>query len=179
MLMILQIFGENWIFIDSQSSKSLDIEHILEDRVFFFIGLNSEFEVYLNQILNRETKPNLEVVFAQTLTKENRIGVISGLTRVSTQPNNSSFLVHNNNNQNFNTSQTCKGNTVNGTKKKIFFYDYCKKMGHTHDRCWKLHTKPNTIIQVHMIGSIDGDSQKQFIENKNGSKDLSTIPKRL
>ena len=60
-------------------------------------------------------------------------------------------------------SQKDKGNKEN------YWCDFCRRKGHTRDRCWKLHGKPSTIYEGNLVMNSEVNSQSDAPKNKSNT----------
>ncbi|XP_078446364.1 uncharacterized protein LOC144715310 [Wolffia australiana] len=126
-------------------------EHIytLKQRMFtFLMGLNPEYENVQNQILHRETMPDLDQTIGMVMDEEKRLKINpeaskGNSTDFSTKKDPTSQGDHIRGRtgvgqQGINTGQS---HGARGDPKDDMFCVYCKKRRHTKENCWKLAQK--------------------------------------
>ena len=109
----------------------------------FFIGLCPDLETLRDQILGSPSVPSLDDVVARLLR------ISSTQTLPSDNPLDSSVLVSHTNLRGGRSGNRGRGQRPHCT--------YCKKLGHTRDRCYQLHGRPPRT--AHVGQSSDSDSQ--------------------
>ena len=98
----------------------------------FLQGLRPEFELVRSQLYNREEEPTFDQAVSKVMQEESRLnslkGVVEGTAYVSKGTN-------------------WKTQTSN---RENLFCTHCKKQGHTKEKCWKLHGKPQQFSKAHL-----------------------------
>ena len=98
----------------ARRKKSLEVEQVL----LFLAGLEPEFKDVRSRILGQAKLPQIRQVYAEVRREESCNHVMS--KEQSSVPEISALV----------------------TKPERPFCDYCKKEGHTRNRCWDIHGKP-------------------------------------
>ncbi|XP_075666001.1 uncharacterized protein LOC142635805 [Castanea sativa] len=109
----------------------LSIAHEKSYVMMFLIGLNESFETMRSHILMLEPFPSMSKVYALVLQEESHKGIGHGSTFT---PRPDSVAMYAN----------AKGNLGNrgGPKKERPLCTHCNMLGHTVDKCYKLHKYP-------------------------------------
>ena len=115
--------------------------HSEQQSKFFMVmalkGLPPELESVRNQILSGTIVPNYDAVSEQPLrlATPHAFGLVSPPSIVALSPGDTAALASLGNNQN-----RLRGGSSNS--KPHPKCDHCNRLGHTIDRCWKLHGRP-------------------------------------
>ena len=99
----------------ANKKRSLEIEHIL----LFLAALEPEFKDVRSRILGQTKLPLIREVYAE-IRREESCNHVMSKEQSSSVPEISTLV----------------------TKPERPFCDYCKKEGHTRNRCWDIHGKP-------------------------------------
>lgn len=99
------------------------------DRVYMFLaGVNRDLDEVKGRVLGRWPLPSIREVFSKVRIEENRRKIMhSNGESGDTEKDTSALFV--------------KGNGGEENRKKPWC-DYCKKLWHTRETCWKIHGKP-------------------------------------
>ncbi|CAI8602358.1 unnamed protein product [Vicia faba] len=117
------------------------IAHVEQQSKYFMVmaleGLPLELESVRNQILSGTTVPNYDAVSEQLLrlATPHAFGPVSPPFIAIPTPGDTTALASLGNNQN-----RLRGGLSNSKPRPKC--DHCNRLGHTIDRCWKLHGKP-------------------------------------
>ncbi|RVW53418.1 hypothetical protein CK203_085002 [Vitis vinifera] len=104
-----------------------------QKRLFkFFLGLNRELDDVRGQIMGIKPLPSLREAFSEVRREESRKKVIMGSKEQPAPTLDASALAA----RSFNSSGGDR------QKRDRPWCDYCKKLGHYKEACWKLHGKP-------------------------------------
>ncbi|XP_078433852.1 uncharacterized protein LOC144705174 [Wolffia australiana] len=101
----------------------------------FLQGLRPEFELIRSQLYNREDEPTFDEAVSKAMQEESRLNTSKGSIESTAYATKG---------QNYQKNDSEKQN------REDIFCNYCKKKGHTKDKCWKLHGKPPHIARAHM-----------------------------
>ncbi|CAH9105640.1 unnamed protein product [Cuscuta epithymum] len=102
-----------------------------DDRVFMFLaGANHSFDETKGRVLGRKPLPTVRTVFSELRQEEARKRVM--------YDHAPSIL------ENDNMALVSKRFNGAGDKKTPFSCDFCGKLWHTKDKCYKLHGKPSS-----------------------------------
>ncbi|KAL4272060.1 hypothetical protein GQ457_13G018580 [Hibiscus cannabinus] len=112
---------------------------LYEKRVFQFLsGLSDDLDVVRGRILAIKPLPSVREAFSEVRREESCRGV---MLHASQPVDGSAFLTH--------------AGSGSRSRKGCPGCDYCKKLGHLRDRCWKLHGKPSDGKPLHHPPSRD------------------------
>ncbi|XP_078443058.1 uncharacterized protein LOC144712663 [Wolffia australiana] len=130
-------------------------EYTLRDRMFkFLMGLNPEYESVRSQILNREKIPDLEQAIYLILEEEGRLQVVSStlkeeaslgmIAKVKNQRTGEADLQSADKVTGQDAHETYQNRKSQGSRdnKSSIVCHYCKRRGHTKDKCWDLYGRP-------------------------------------
>ncbi|XP_075670230.1 uncharacterized protein LOC142640000 [Castanea sativa] len=111
--------------------KILSIAHEKSYVMRFLMGLNESFETVRSHILMLEPFPSMSKVYALVLQEESHKGIGHGAA-FTPKPDSMAMYVN------------TKGNAGNrgGFKKERPLCTHCNMLGHTVDKCYKLHGYP-------------------------------------
>ncbi|KAL4388179.1 hypothetical protein GQ457_09G023630 [Hibiscus cannabinus] len=110
-----------------------------QKRVFQFLsGLSDDLDAVRGRILATKPLPSVREAFSEVQREESRWGV---MLPASQPADGSAFLTH--------------ARSGSRSQKGRPWCDYCKKLGHLRDRCWKLHGKPSDGKPLHHPPSRD------------------------
>ena len=100
------------------------------ERVFEFLtGLNRELDDVRSRVLSRQPLPSIREVFFEVRCEESKRKVMLQ-EHITSGPKASTFV-------------TRRPHIGCGPRQsKRTYCEHCKKMGHTKDTCWTLHSKP-------------------------------------
>ncbi|XP_019237254.1 PREDICTED: uncharacterized protein LOC109217452 [Nicotiana attenuata] len=104
-------------------------------------SLAQAFAILIQEEKQREMKPNNQLMIDSSALSVNRAANNNFRTSYSQQGNGSGGSSY----TNYNQSSGTEGNSFRGnypTNRPRPVCDYCKKPGHTNDRCYKLHGYP-------------------------------------
>ncbi|CAH9061826.1 unnamed protein product [Cuscuta epithymum] len=103
------------------------------DRVFMFLaGVNQNLDDVKGRLLGRRPLPSIREVFSEVRLEENRRKIMS----------TDKHLMDSDNAANDASALVVRNNEQIGDQKKKPWCDFCKKLWHTRDTCWKIHGKP-------------------------------------
>lgn len=115
------------------------------DRSYdFLVGLNIEFDAVRVQILGKEDAPSLNETIAFICAEEGKRWVMLETLAI----NWSTLVTKNRKNHSLERQMHEERKSLDGSKlknKDSLWCNYCKKLRHTIDKCWKLQLKPQTI----------------------------------
>ena len=104
-----------------------------QKRLFkFFLGLNRELDDVRGRIMGIKPLPSLREAFSEVRREESRKKVMMGSKEQPAPTLDASALAA----RSFNSSGGDR------QKRDRPWCDYCKKLGHYKEACWKLHGKP-------------------------------------
>ncbi|KAK8684106.1 hypothetical protein V6N13_040140 [Hibiscus sabdariffa] len=104
----------------------------------FLSGLSDDLDAVRGRILATKPLPSVREAFSEVRREESRRGV---MLPTSQPADGSAFLTH--------------AGSGSRSRKGRPWCDYCKKLGHLRDRCWKLHGKPSDGKPLHHPPSRD------------------------
>ena len=128
-------------FINDYERKSMEdanhYKHMMEaHRIYKILArLNVEFDEVLGWIIGRTPLPPLNEVFAEVHHEENRTHVMLG-NKTSIGKVKSLALITDP------TANTATNFQQKSEYKPQVWCDYCSKLCHTRETCWKPHGKP-------------------------------------
>ena len=127
-------------------------------------GLPSELEFVRNQILSGTTVPNYDTFSEQLLrlVTPHEFGPISPPFISIPTPGDTATLASLGNNQN-----RLRGGSSNSKPRPKC--DHCNRLGHTIDRCWKLHGKPPRQVNATQIDNPDTMQTSPSLQNPTPS----------
>lgn len=111
---------------DAKLFKSI----IEQKRIFkFLMGLNKNLDEVRGRVLGIKSLPSIREVFFEIRREESRKKVMMGDTQ-------STYLIKN--------AYALTNRTLDSRGKRGWpWYDHCGKLGHIHEKCWKLHGRPS------------------------------------
>ena len=125
--------------------ESVDRKYILQLRVFqFLMGLNPEYEQLRGQLIHRETLNFKDALRSVCLEEARLQQAQSGIPATAMAIQSSTTT------QATTRRPPLTGNLPRGTPPRIedtprgdptLFYNYCKKKGHSKEKCFKLQRK--------------------------------------
>ncbi|KAJ3709290.1 hypothetical protein LUZ61_012995 [Rhynchospora tenuis] len=135
-----------------------------QDQILSLLGsLSSEFDETRRDILLRPELPSLTTVCSILQSEETRKRVMG--TKVHNLPPSNDNYAHLSSGNSSDNSHASKGGNKKGSK---FYCDYCKKPGHSKDRCWNLypHLKPAKMrtTEAHVAVTTDDHAVQGKIE---------------
>ena len=133
--------------------STLQWEYTVQDRIYHLLeGLRPEFEGLRSQLYNSGISNSFDDIVAAVVREEGR------LQQMKVNPESSAFFSYHGGNiqkgQNSSRGQE-RGQQRQG--KDGFICNFCKRTGHTRERCWKLHGRPPHVGQVHIA---EGSNQQ-------------------
>lgn len=148
-----------------------------EDKIFQFLaGLSSNFEDTKRDILSRIEQLPFTTICSIVQREETRRRTMStkGTTSNEVQENSAFNSYKSDGNKNWNK----------GKEKKRFHCDYCKRDGHTKDRCWELYpnlqpTKPRSASTNQVSSEGTGHRLSAMTEARQSDSDNSDIRAKL
>ncbi|XP_049371533.1 uncharacterized protein LOC125836406 [Solanum verrucosum] len=167
-----------------------------QDRslIHFLMGLNKMYTAVRGNILMMNTLPSMAQAFA-ILSQEEKQGEVkphNHTTLDSTSLNAYGQTPNRGFRTNYSSSRgggTSSGNTSNNTgfrgnsstSRASLFCDYCKKSGHTKDRCYKLHGYPSNPNPRFQKGKGTGSAANVYAPDMNGvqSKEKSEVRRQM
>ncbi|RVW33095.1 Retrovirus-related Pol polyprotein from transposon RE2 [Vitis vinifera] len=104
-----------------------------QKRLFkFFLGLNRELDDVRGRIMGIQPLPSLSEAFSEVRREESRKKVMMGSKEQPAPTLDASAL----------TTRSFNSSGGDRQKRDRPWCDYCKKLGHYKEVCWKLHGKP-------------------------------------
>ncbi|XP_075088478.1 uncharacterized protein LOC142170460 [Nicotiana tabacum] len=140
----------------------------------FLMGLNEVYTTVRGSILMMNSLPLMAQAFSLLIQDENQreMKPTNHLSAESVSLHvNISGNANNFGNNNFRTNYSPNANFPNTNKTRPFYY-YCKRLGHTKDKCFKLHGYP----QVHNQ-NFKYNKNKRVIANAHVTSPDETCPK--
>ncbi|XP_058772610.1 uncharacterized protein LOC131646641 [Vicia villosa] len=128
--------------------------------------LPSELESVRNQILSGTIVPSYDTVSEQLLrlATPHEFGLVSPLSIAAPTPGDTAALASLGNNQN-----RLRGGSSNSKPRPKC--DHCNRLGHTIDRCWKLHGRPPRQVNAAQIVYPDTMQTSPSLQNPTPSYD--------
>ena len=115
----------------------------------FLQGLRPEFELIRSQLYNREIEPTFDQAVSKVMQEESRLHSLRGViesTAYATKGGNEKHLPSK-------TDQTREG----------LYCTHCSWLGHTKEKCWKLHGRPPHLSKPDMAQKQGGAQLTQVI----------------
>lgn len=129
----------------SLSGTWLEYKKMMDkERVFDFLyGLNKDFDEIRGRVLGFKPFPEVKEAFAMVWREESRKRFMLGKGKGSNQPDplqsESAMFTKRHYNQN--------NGTWTGHRNSRPWCDHCKRLEHTKDTCWEIHSKPPHLKQ--------------------------------
>ncbi|RVX15028.1 hypothetical protein CK203_007745 [Vitis vinifera] len=134
-----------------------------QKRLFkFFLGLNRELDDVRGRIMGIKPLPSLKEAFSEVRREESRKKVMMGSKEQPAPTLDASALAA----RSFNSSGGDR------QKRDRPWCDYCKKLGHYKEACWKLHGKPVNWKPSHSLTEMAEHTTTgiAFTANRGGMK---------
>ena len=120
-------------------------------------GLRPEFEMLRSQLYNREEEPTFDKAVTKLMQEESRLQTLKGAIEGNAYFTKGQWNTGQPQGQYLRRSESEKGN------RSDIVCNYCKRTGHTKDKCWKLHGLPPHMAKVHLAQN----SQQEGTHNSN------------
>ncbi|XP_070051766.1 uncharacterized protein [Nicotiana tomentosiformis] len=144
-----------------------------QDRrlIQFLMGLNEVYTVVRGSILMMNPLPNLAQAFSLLIQDEKQREI---------KPNNqmlfesASLSVNTSKPGSYRTNYAANNSSTGGNKPRPFC-DYCKKLGHTKDKCYKLHGYPQNFGNSHTQNPNRGQNMNQAEKFSKGRRIVASV----
>ena len=154
--------------------NSLQWEYTVQDRIYHFLeGLRPEFEGLRSQIYNRGVHESFDDAIAAVVREEGR------LQQMKVNPESLAFVSHQGGkSQPFSFPPRGQDKGQEKQWKDGPFCNYCKRRGHTKDKCWKLRGRPPQPPYLGQTHIVEGSDQ-QGSQNRTSSQAMVQEVQRL
>ena len=142
----------------------------------FLQGLRPEFEIIRSQLFNREVEPTFDEVVSKVKGEE------SHLKTLQNHIESSAFLTKGPKNSGQHFAPYPRKNDHEKVNRDDSFCTFCRRRGHSKEKCWKLHGRPPDLearAPPRALVCNSGGVAHSGIEGTHTASDLQTIMSEL
>ena len=119
-------------------------------------GLRPEFEMIRSQLCNREEEPTFDIAVTKLMQEESRLQALKG------EIEGNAYITKGQRNYGQTQGQYLRKSESEKLNRDNLVCNYCKRTGHTKDKCWKLHGLPPHIAKAHLAQNSQQEGSSNF-----------------